>query len=73
MNQIRYCSRLIKRLSVPPLFAILRRVREFPIVRPALNAVVGYRRPFATFADAAAAIARYEGGGHSKQPRLVHP
>jgi putative methyltransferase (TIGR04325 family) len=65
MNQISYCSRLIKRLSrLPPLFAILRRVREYPIVRPALNAVVGYRRPFATFADAAAAIVGYEGGGH---------
>ena len=63
MNQIRYCARPIKRLSVPPLFAILRRVRESPIVR--LNAVAGYRRPFATFADAAAAIAGYEGGGHT--------
>jgi hypothetical protein len=30
-----------------------------------LNAVAGYRRPFATFADAAAAIAGYEGGGHT--------
>ena len=65
MNQIRYCARPIKRLSVPPLFAILRRARESPIVRPALNAVAGYRRPFATFADAAAAIAGYEGGGHT--------
>jgi hypothetical protein len=36
-----------------------------PAVRPVLNAVAGYRRPFPTFADAAAAIAGDEGGGHS--------
>lgn len=40
MNLARYGSRLIKRVSrVPPLFAILGRVREFPIVRPGTNAV----------------------------------
>jgi hypothetical protein len=40
MNHIRCGSRLIKRLSgVPPLFAILGRVREFPIAQPGSNAV----------------------------------
>jgi putative methyltransferase (TIGR04325 family) len=66
VKQIQFCSRQITRLSrVPLLFAVLKRVRELPIVRPAMNAVVGYRRPFPTFADASAAIAAYEGGGHS--------
>ncbi|HEY4849138.1 MAG TPA: methyltransferase, TIGR04325 family [Methylocella sp.] len=64
--QINVCSALIKRLSrIPFLFAVFRRVRELPGVRSMLNAVAGYQRPFPTFADAAAAIAGDEGGGHS--------
>jgi hypothetical protein len=50
---------------VPFLFAAFCRVGELPAVRPVLNAVGGYRRPFPTFADVAAAIAGNEGGGHS--------
>ncbi len=46
-------------------FAVISRVRELPVVRPVLNAVAGYQRPFSTFADAAAAIAGDEGGGHA--------
>ena len=57
---------LIKGLSrVPFLFAAFCRVRELPAVRPVLNAVDSYRRPFPTFAAAAAAIAGNEGGGRS--------
>ena len=47
------------------MFAVFRRVRDLPAVRPVFNAVAGYRRPFPTFADAAAAVAGDEGGGHS--------
>jgi hypothetical protein len=55
--QIYLCYALIKGLSrVPFLFGVFRRVRELPAVRPVLSAVAGYRRPFPTFADAAAAI-----------------
>ncbi len=64
--QIYLCYALIKGLSrVPVLFGVFRRVRELPAVRPVLRVVAGYRRPFPTFADAAAAIAGDEGGGHS--------
>jgi putative methyltransferase (TIGR04325 family) len=66
LRQINVCSALIKGLSkIPFLFAIFKCVRELPLVRPVLNAVAGYQRPFPTFADAAAAIAGDEGGGHS--------
>ncbi|MCI0466815.1 MAG: methyltransferase, TIGR04325 family, partial [Beijerinckiaceae bacterium] len=64
--QIHYCSGLIKRLAaVPAFFAVIKRLRDLPFARQGLNALTGYRRPFATFADAAAAIAGYEGSGHS--------
>jgi hypothetical protein len=49
--------------GVPLLFAILGRVREFPAVRP--RQMLGYRRPFATIAEATAAIAGSEDGGHT--------
>ena len=54
------------------MFGVFRRVRELPAVRPVSNAVAGYRRPFPTFADAAAAIAGDEGGGHSN-PDSIGP
>ncbi len=46
-------------------FAALKLARELPMARQGLDALVGYRRPFAAFADAAAAISGFEGGGHA--------
>lgn len=55
---------------MPFFFAVFSRVRELPVVRPVLNAVAGYQRPFPTFADAAAAIAGDEGGGHANPHQI---
>jgi putative methyltransferase (TIGR04325 family) len=63
---IKFCSALIKGLSrIPFLFGVFKRVRELPVVRSVLKTVAGYQRPFPTFADAAAAMAGDDGGGHS--------
>jgi len=63
--QIRFCSRLLRRLSAVPLvFAFIRATRELPLVREVLAAMTGYHRPFPALKDAAAAISGYEGPGH---------
>jgi putative methyltransferase (TIGR04325 family) len=66
LRQIRFCSRWLQRLSgVGPVFAVIRAVREKPLIGGLLAAMAGYNRPFPTLKDAAAAISGYEGGGHS--------
>jgi putative methyltransferase (TIGR04325 family) len=65
VRQIHFCSRWLRRLSgVPTIFAAIRIARDVPVLREMLVAMTGYRRPFPTLKDAAAAIAGYEGGGH---------
>lgn len=49
---------------------MIKAVRGLPVVKPFMNALLGYNRPFASLNDAAAAIAGYEGGGHSNPTYL---
>jgi putative methyltransferase (TIGR04325 family) len=64
-KEIRVLSRwLIGRGPRSSALAAIAAVRDLPIAHTALTALLGYRRPFATLGDAAAAIAGYDGGGH---------
>jgi putative methyltransferase (TIGR04325 family) len=63
--QIRYCSRLLRRISaIQILFPFIRATRELPIVRETLALATGYHRQFSSLSDAAAACLAYEGPGH---------
>jgi putative methyltransferase (TIGR04325 family) len=65
IRQIRFCSRWLRRLSNRRgVFPVIRAIRELPLVRELLTAVLGYSRPFANLTAAAAAASGYEGGGH---------
>ncbi|HVV93705.1 MAG TPA: methyltransferase, TIGR04325 family [Hyphomicrobiales bacterium] len=44
--------------------AAIAALRDAPVARGVFAAALGYRRPYATIATAAAAIAGHEGGGH---------
>src|SRR5262245_2546261 len=72
VRQIQFCTRWLRRLSgVRIAFAGIKVVRQLPVLRSVLAALVGYNRPFATLKDAAAAISGYEGGGHSNPNYLA--
>lgn len=65
LAQIRSCSWIILRMNrIPPLFIIIKALREFPVIRHVFIALVGYNRPFATLEDASASIAGYDQSGH---------
>lgn len=60
IKQIRVCSRWLNRFSMlRPLRPVLK------AARPLLHPLTGYRRPFATLADAETAVARYSRQGHA--------
>src|SRR5262249_17936235 len=72
IRQIQVCSSLLRGISAMPSgFTIIRAMRAVPVLQKGLNAVVGYNRPFPTLKDAEAAIAGYEGGGHSNANYLA--
>jgi len=72
IRQIQYCSRLLRGISAVRIgFAVIKAARTLPLVRGMLFALVGYNRPFPTLKDAAAAIAGYEGSGHSNPNYLA--
>jgi putative methyltransferase (TIGR04325 family) len=72
IRQIQYCSRLLRGISAVPMgFALVKAVRDLPLLRGILLAVIGYNRPFPTLKEATAAIAGYEGGGHSNHNYLA--
>jgi putative methyltransferase (TIGR04325 family) len=72
VRQIQICSRWLRRISAAPMgFAAIRVARDVPLLRELLVVILGYSRPFPTFAQAAAAIAGYEGSGHSNSRYLA--
>jgi putative methyltransferase (TIGR04325 family) len=71
VRQIQFCARWLRRLSaVPATFAIVKALRDRALVKPVLEVLLQYNRPFRSLAEAAAAAAGYEGGGHS-HPRYL--
>src|SRR5262245_60651908 len=71
VRQIQFCARWLRRLSaVPATFAVVKALRDRAVVKPLLDALLQYSRPFRTLGEAAAAATGYEGGGHS-HPRYL--
>jgi len=65
LAQVRFCSKIIRRLSrIPLLFIVIRSVRELSVFRNLFVALLGYNRPFATLDTASASIARFVKSSH---------
>src|SRR6185312_2758601 len=68
LAQVRFCSKIIRRLSrIPSLFIVIRSVRALPVFRSVFVALLGHNRPFATLDAASASIAQYMKSGHEHQ------
>ena len=74
LRQVRFCSRWICRLSnIRFGRSLVRWAHRAPIASQMMQFAIGFRGPFATLADAAAAIRGIEGSGHSNPAyRDVH-
>ena len=71
LSQVRFCSKIIRRLSrIPSLFIVIRSVRELPVFRNLFVALLGYNRPFATLDAASASIARFVKSSHDNSDYL---
>lgn len=72
IRQIQLFSGILRRICALRFgAAAIKAIRALPVMKGFLDALVGYRRPFPTLSDAAAAIAGYEGGGHSNPNYLA--
>lgn len=72
IRQIQLSSGILRRICALQFgAAAIKTLRALPIVKGFLDFLVGYCRPFPTLRDAAAAIAGYEGGGHSNPNYLA--
>jgi len=66
LRQVRFCSRWICRLSnIRFCRSLVGWAHRTPIARQAVRFAIGFRGPFATLAEAMAAIRGLEGSGHS--------
>jgi putative methyltransferase (TIGR04325 family) len=64
VNQIRFTARVLRVVErLPGGNRLLRRVANWPITAPILNAMLGYHRVFNSFSDAVAAARPYADGG----------
>jgi len=69
--QVRFCSKIVRRLSrIPSAFIVIRSIRELPVFRSLFGALLGHNRPFATLDAASASIARYVKSGHEHRENL---
>ena len=65
IQQVRFCSDLLVVLGRSALASRgLTLLRQLPLTRRLLEAVVGYKRPFASLEQAQTALSRFGSGGH---------
>ena len=72
-RQIAATAKLVRLIGhIPGGRGFLRQLQTLPATSGAYRAAVGYRRPFATLAEAKAAIAGYEALGHEGNDTVRH-
>jgi len=73
LAQIRLCARAIRSLSrVPPLFGMIKVLREVPLLRVLFIALVAFNRPFPLLEQASASIVRFRRPSHEDANHVKH-